>query len=68
MSKGLDSWGVDITQGFPYKTNAITLMEGVNKDLKNLCLQNNGKYIYISSTNISEFTRKESKITKFKNI
>lgn len=30
---------------FAYKTNAITLMDGPNTELKDLCLDNQGKYI-----------------------
>lgn len=35
------------TTSFSYKTNAITLVDGMNEDLKQLCLQNKGKYVYI---------------------
>lgn len=37
------------TENFPYKTNAISLIDGLNKELKDLCLQNNGKYVFVNS-------------------
>lgn len=35
------------TKEFSYKTNAITLMDGPNTELKDLCIKNKGKYIDI---------------------
>ena len=37
------------TKDFPYKTNAISLIDGLNEELKELCLQNDGKYVYVHS-------------------
>jgi len=35
------------TENFPYKTNAISLIDGSNEELKELCLQNGGKYVFV---------------------
>jgi hypothetical protein len=35
------------TNKFEYKTNAISLMSGVNQELRDLCLKNKGKYITV---------------------
>lgn len=37
------------TNKFTYKTNAVTLIDGNNKELKELCIKNDGKYVYVSS-------------------
>ena len=37
------------TTGFTYKTNAITLVDSENPELKKLCIENDGKYVYIST-------------------
>lgn len=37
------------TNKFTYKTNALTLIDGENRELKELCLQNKGKYLYLNS-------------------
>lgn len=37
------------TNKFTYKTNAITLVGSENQELKKLCIENEGKYVYISS-------------------
>ena len=45
------------TNNFAYKTNAITLY-GMNNELKDLCIKNKGKYIYVkgsTSKDIKEF-------------
>lgn len=39
------------TSEFSYKTNAISLMQ-MNDELKNLCIKNNGKYIYVDSQDV----------------
>ncbi len=36
------------TDKFSYKTNAISLLDGANEELKQLCIDNNGKYVFIS--------------------
>jgi uncharacterized protein with von Willebrand factor type A (vWA) domain len=36
------------TDKFSYKTNAISLLDGANDELKQLCIDNNGKYVFIS--------------------
>lgn len=35
------------TEDFPYKTNAISLIDGLNDELKDLCLENGGKYVFV---------------------
>ena len=35
------------TNAFSYKTNALTLVDGENPELKKLCIANKGKYVYI---------------------
>jgi len=37
------------TKGFTYKTNAVTLVDGKNKELQDLCVANHGKYVYITT-------------------
>lgn len=37
------------TREFTYKTNAVTLVDGLNTELRELCLKNKGKYVYINS-------------------
>jgi uncharacterized protein with von Willebrand factor type A (vWA) domain len=48
MNDGQDSVK---TQNFTYKTNAITLLDQENQELKDLCLKNKGKYIFIDNNN-----------------
>lgn len=43
------------TKGFTYKTNAITIVDSENQDLKKLCLENNGKYVYASSKGVRTY-------------
>jgi len=43
------------TNNFPYKTNAITLVDSENPGLKKLCLDTGGKYIYINDTEIRKY-------------
>lgn len=38
------------TDEFVYKTNAISLVDCKNEELKDLCLKNNGKYVFVSSS------------------
>lgn len=48
------------TDSFPWKTNALTLCDGINHELKDLCLKTGGKYIFIQdSKNIQEFENKQ---------
>lgn len=35
------------TNEFVYKTNAISLVDSMNTELKDLCLQNKGKYVFV---------------------
>ena len=43
------------TKAFSYKTNAISLCQS-NTELKNLCLKNKGKYVYINDyNNVKEY-------------
>lgn len=44
INDGQDSVGTD---GFIYKTNAISLIDSDNAQLRNLCLKNKGKYVYV---------------------
>lgn len=37
------------TKEFVYKTNAVTLVDGMNGELRDLCLKNKGKYVYINT-------------------
>ncbi len=37
------------TTKFTYKTNALTLIDSQNEELKKLCMQNDGKYVFIRS-------------------
>jgi len=37
------------TKEFVYKTNAVTLVDGMNGELRELCLKNKGKYVYINA-------------------
>lgn len=44
------------TNNFPWKTNALTLQDGINEQLKSLCLSTEGKYIFIDKNDkIHEF-------------
>ena len=36
------------TDNFSYKTNAVSLLDSENQELKKLCLDNKGKYIFIN--------------------
>lgn len=53
------------TDKFTYKTNAITLVDSENPELKKLCLDNKGKYVYINGENT--ITYSESGVQKLKN-
>jgi hypothetical protein len=55
-----------IDKSFEYKTNTITLMDRINKDLKKLCLKTGGKYIHLDDEGMQEFTKNGTKIRKFK--
>ncbi len=37
------------TKQFTYKTNAVSLIDSQNEELKGLCLKNDGKYVFIGS-------------------
>lgn len=39
------------TNAFVYKTNAITLVDHENDELKRLCLKNKGKYVFVKTEN-----------------
>lgn len=57
----------NIDRDFEYKTNTITLMDRINKDLKRLCLKTGGKYIHLDDEGMQEFNSKnERKVRKFK--
>lgn len=51
------------TNKFTYKTNAITLVDGLNDQLKKLCVENNGKYVYVRDKSRVETYSKEGKQT-----
>jgi hypothetical protein len=36
------------TNGFVYKTNAISVIDGPNTDLQKLCVSNQGKYVHVN--------------------
>lgn len=55
-----------VESSFKYKTNTITLLDRINKDLKKLCLDTGGKYIHIDDEGLQEFTRNDTKIRRFK--
>ena len=55
-----------ISGTFPWKVNALTLMDSLNKGLRDMCVQSDGKYIYITETGIEEFSKTTHKKTKFK--
>ena len=38
------------TDKFVYKTNAISLIDSKNNELKDLCLKNNGKYVFVEAS------------------
>lgn len=44
-----DGWDTIKTDAFVYKTNAISLVDSMNKELKDLCLKNNGKYVFVEA-------------------
>ena len=48
ISDGQDTCKVSKGQ-FDYKTNAVTLVDGKNKELQDLCVANHGKYVYITT-------------------
>lgn len=53
INDGQDSVGSD---NLPWKTNALTLCDGINDQLKKLCLKTGGKYIFVEQNgNIQEF-------------
>lgn len=45
------------TKDFPYKTNAITLIDSENPGLKDLCIGTGGKYIYINDEEIRKYSK-----------
>ena len=45
------------TTGFVYKTNAITVVDHENEELKNLCLQNDGKYVYANNSQVVTYDK-----------
>lgn len=51
------------TNQFTYKTNAITMLDGVNEQLKKLCINNDGKYVYINDTRTVDTYSKAGKQT-----
>jgi len=40
------------TSHFDYKSNAITMLDGVNEELKKVCIETKGMYVYIPSGEI----------------
>ena len=49
------------TTKFSYKTNAITIVDRENQDLKRLCVENNGKYVYASSSGIKVYDKSNTR-------
>lgn len=43
------------TDGFTYKTNAITVIDKENSELKKLCLANKGKYVYATTSGVKTY-------------
>lgn len=54
------------TSKFPYKCNAITLVDSENPELKRLCLQTEGKYIYINDYEIKKYNKTSCLTEKIK--
>jgi len=61
INDGNDSVGTD---GFEYKTNAISLRQA-NEELKRLCIANKGKYIAIYNNSLSSFNKDGEQKTYF---
>lgn len=45
------------TSKFTYKTNAITLVDAENEELKKLCIQNNGKYVHVGYQGMKSYDK-----------
>lgn len=45
------------TKAFSYKTNAVTLVDAENQELKELCIKNDGKYVYIGHHGVKTYDR-----------
>lgn len=52
------------TNNFTYKTNAISLMDCDNKELRELCLKNKGKYVFIDNNQITTYNEQSKQIIK----
>jgi len=52
------------TNQFVYKTNAISVMDGPNKDLKKLCVANDGKYVYVSGKEAKTWSKAGEQLLK----
>lgn len=60
VNDGQDNVG---TQGFTYKTNAISLTEA-NAQLKELCLKNHGKYVFASGNEVRTYSKSGESLMK----
>lgn len=49
-----------------YKTNAITLVDHENDELKQLCLNQEGKYIFINHKEIKSYNKHGNQVTQLK--
>ena len=45
------------TKGFTYKTNAITVVDHENEELKKLCIDNDGKYVYANNSSVVTYDK-----------
>jgi uncharacterized protein YlaN (UPF0358 family) len=63
IADGQDSVKV---KDFGYKTNAISLVDNENEELKQLCLDQEGKYIYINYNSIRSYNKHGKTITNLK--
>jgi len=52
------------TKEFVYKTNALSIIDGPNDELRELCIKNGGKYVFIDHTNINTVSREGKQTMK----
>ena len=49
---------------FKYKSNAISVIDGPNTGLKNLCVKNNGKYVHTSAKTVRTWSTEGEQVLK----
>lgn len=52
------------TNNFVYKTNAVTVVDHVNEELKGLCVKNDGKYVFVSGKEAKTWSKQGEQLLK----